>query len=85
MYKTVGIDLNYITLAEMPNFKYLKINRENKPSRDVITREEFTAVQSGSSITIAMKDETGKSKSNVGSMVRLPCIITWVVVQKKCW
>ena len=44
MYKTVGIDQNYITLAEMPNFKYLKINRENKPSRDVITREEFTAV-----------------------------------------
>ena len=44
MYKTVGIDQNYITLAEMPNFKYLKVNRENKPSRDVLTRDEFTAV-----------------------------------------
>ena len=44
MYRTVGIDQNYITLAELPNFKYLKVNRENKPSRDVLTRDEFTAV-----------------------------------------
>ncbi len=44
MYKTIGIDQNYITLAEMPNFKYLKVNRENRPSRDILTRDEFTAV-----------------------------------------
>ena len=44
MYKDIALEKKYITQNEMPMFRYLKVNREQKPKRDVITREEFTAI-----------------------------------------
>lgn len=34
----------YITENELPMFKYLKVNRENKSTRDLITKKEFTDI-----------------------------------------
>ena len=39
MYK-YAIDERYITQNEMPKFKYLKVDREIRPTRDVLTKEE---------------------------------------------
>ena len=44
MYRDVAKQQKYITENEMPMFKYLKVNRENKPTRDVITKDEFTEI-----------------------------------------
>ena len=44
MYKDVAVKEKYITTNEVPIFEYLKTNREEKPSRDVISAEEFTAI-----------------------------------------
>ena len=42
MYRDVAIDEKYITMAEFPIFRYLKVNRETKPKRDILEQEEFT-------------------------------------------
>ena len=34
----------YITKNETPMWKYLKVNREERPTRDVISKDEFTAI-----------------------------------------
>ena len=39
MYKFAN-DLNYVTASEIPNFKYLKVGRDNSHKRDVLTKEE---------------------------------------------
>ena len=44
MYKDIAVKEKYITANEVPIFEYLKTNREQKPTRDVLTAEEFTAV-----------------------------------------
>ena len=44
MYRDIAKEKKYITENEMPMFRYLKINRETKPTRDVITKDEFTAI-----------------------------------------
>ena len=44
MYKDIALEKKYITQNEMPLFKYLKVNREQKPKRDVITKQEFTDI-----------------------------------------
>ena len=44
MYRDIAKEKKYITENEMPMFKYLKVNRENKSTRDVITAEEFTSI-----------------------------------------
>ena len=44
MYRDIALEKKYVTQNEMPMFRYLKVNREQKPKRDVITREEFTAI-----------------------------------------
>lgn len=44
MYKDVAIEEKYITLAEMPIFKNLKVNREIAHKRDVLEREEYEAI-----------------------------------------
>ena len=41
MYRDIAIDEKYITMAEFPMFRYLKVNRETKPKRDIIEPEEF--------------------------------------------
>ena len=41
MYRDIAIDEKYITQAEFPIFRYLKINRETKHKRDIIEPEEF--------------------------------------------
>ena len=45
MYKDIAITHKYITLAEFPQFKYLKVQRDNKPKRDVITEDEYVAIR----------------------------------------
>lgn len=45
MYRDIAIDEKYITMAEFPIFKYLKVNRETKPKRDIIEKEEFTMLR----------------------------------------
>jgi integrase len=45
MYKDVAIDRKYITMAEMPIFKYLKVPKDSTPKRDVLDKGEFTAIR----------------------------------------
>jgi len=44
MYKSVALEEKYITLAEFPIFKNLKVNREVTHKRDVLEREEYEAI-----------------------------------------
>jgi hypothetical protein len=44
MYKDVAIEEKYITLAEFPIFKNLKVNREIAHKRDVLEKEEYEAI-----------------------------------------
>ena len=45
MYRDVAIDEKYITMAEFPIFRYLKVPRDAKPKRDILEREEFTELR----------------------------------------
>lgn len=45
MYRDIAIDEKYITQAEFPIFRYLKINRETKHKRDIIEKQEFTMMR----------------------------------------
>lgn len=45
MYKDVAITRKYITMAEMPIFKYLKVPKDNSPKRDVLTAEEYAGIR----------------------------------------
>ena len=42
MYRDIAIEEKYITMAEFPIMRYLKVNREVKPKRDILEQEEFT-------------------------------------------
>ena len=44
MYRDVALEEKYITLAEFPIFKNLKVNREVAHKRDVLEREEYEAI-----------------------------------------
>lgn len=44
MYKSVALEEKYITLAEFPIFKNLKVNREVAHKRDVLEKEEYEAI-----------------------------------------
>lgn len=44
MYKDVALEEKYITLAEFPIFKNLKVNREIAHKRDVLEREEYELI-----------------------------------------
>ena len=44
MYRDVAIDQKYITQNEFPRFRYLKVSKEREHTKDVLTRDEFTAV-----------------------------------------
>ena len=41
MYKDVAIDEKYITMGEFPIFRYLKVNKDSKPKRDILEQGEF--------------------------------------------
>jgi integrase len=41
MYRDIAIDERYITMAEFPIFRLLKVNREKSHKRDIIEPEEF--------------------------------------------
>jgi integrase len=45
MYRDVAIDEKYITMAEFPIFRYLKVNREKAHKRDIIEAEEFAMLR----------------------------------------
>lgn len=45
MYRDIAIDEKYITMSEFPIFRYLKVNRETKPKRDILEPEEFTELR----------------------------------------
>ena len=45
MYKDIALEEKYITLAEFPNFKYLKVQRDSAPKRDVLEAEEKEEIQ----------------------------------------
>jgi len=45
MYRDVAIDEKYITLAEFPILRYLKVNRERNHKRDILEPEEFTELR----------------------------------------
>ncbi len=46
MYRDIAIDEKYITAAELPIFRYLKVNREKAHKRDIIEPEEFAMLRS---------------------------------------
>ena len=41
MYRDIAINRKFITMAEFPQFKYLKVPKDNTPKRDVFTEEEY--------------------------------------------
>ena len=41
MYNDIAIEDRYITLNEFPKFKYLRVQPDNKPKRDVLNAEEY--------------------------------------------
>ena len=45
MYKDVAVERKYITQAEVPIFKYLKVQRDASPKRDVLSAEEYSAIR----------------------------------------
>jgi len=45
MYKDIALEEKYITLAEFPNFKNLKVQRDSAPKRDVLETEEKEELQ----------------------------------------
>ena len=45
MYREVAIDEKYITMAEFPIFRYLKVNKEKTHKRDIIESEEFSMIR----------------------------------------
>jgi len=45
MYRDVAISEKYITMAEFPQFKYLKVPKDNAPKRDILEQEEFTELR----------------------------------------
>ena len=45
MYKDIAIERRYITQAETPIFKYLKVQKDATPKRDILTEEEYTAIR----------------------------------------
>ena len=44
MYKSVALEEKYITLAEFPIFKNLKLNREKTHKRDILEPDEYAAI-----------------------------------------
>jgi integrase len=46
MYRDVAIDEKYITMAEFPIFRYLKVSREKAHKRDIVEQEEFAMLRS---------------------------------------
>jgi len=45
MYKDIALEEKYITLAEFPIFKNLKVQRDSAPKRDVLEKEEVEEIQ----------------------------------------
>ena len=45
MYRDIAIDEKYITMAEFPIFRYLKVPKDSKPKRDILEQEEFTQLR----------------------------------------
>lgn len=45
MYRDIAVDEKYITMAEFPLFRYLKVNRDTAPKRDILEQEEFTELR----------------------------------------
>jgi len=41
MYNDIAIDERYITMGEFPIFRYLKVNKDTKPKRDILEQSEF--------------------------------------------
>ena len=86
MYRDIAKQKKYITENEMPMFKYLKVNRENKSTRDLIKKKNLLIFPDGFNTNIAMKKGFQlKSKLKEGFMGLFLLFLTiWVVVQKKC-
>lgn len=51
MYRDVAIDEKYITMAELPIFRYLKISKKKSHKRDIIEPEEFMMLRRWMAIT----------------------------------
>ena len=60
MYRDYAKQMKYITDNEIPMFKYLKVDREQKPKRDLITKDEFTKISEW--IQYKWCNETGITK-----------------------
>ena len=45
MYKDIAVTQKYITMAEFPQFKYLKVQKDGTPKRDVLTEVEYIAIR----------------------------------------
>lgn len=45
MYRDIAIDEKYITMGEFPIFRYLKVNKDSKPKRDILEKDEFTELR----------------------------------------
>jgi integrase len=43
-YRDIGIARKFITLAEFPQFKYLKVPKDNTPKRDVFNFDEYNDI-----------------------------------------
>ena len=45
MYRDIAVEEKYITMAEFPIFKYLKVQKDSAPKRDVLEKEEKEELQ----------------------------------------
>jgi integrase len=45
MYKDIAVERRFITQAEAPIFKYLKVQKDASPKRDVLTEEEYNSIR----------------------------------------
>lgn len=41
MYKDVAIEEKYMAITDMPQFKYLKVQRDTAPKRDILEKDEY--------------------------------------------
>ena len=80
MYMKVAIDEKYITYNELPQFTYLKKERERSPRRDIITSDEFTRVSDWLRYKYPfMKDRDGNKPSEKEQIKRRIYAVTHTI------
>ena len=87
MYRDIAIDEKYITMSEFPIFRYLKVNRDTKPKRDILEPEEFTELRKWMTYKWCREkniDDLERLKRRIYGPY-LTIQFTLVAEIKKCW